>query len=158
MVTQFKIFLLIIALLSPTVIFGHTVTLEDKSLEEIVNNRMALMQKIKSISSQISKLLQSDDYNTIIELNNTLLNSAKEFKEAFPEGSQYKTASEAIWLTKDEPDNPDKVDTFLEFNNKFVSDIEMISLSAELEDNQMLNDAFKQMAANCGACHKKFRN
>ena len=38
MVTQFKIFLLIIALLSPTVIFAHKVTLEDKSLEEIVNN------------------------------------------------------------------------------------------------------------------------
>ena len=158
MVTQFKIFLFIIALLSPTAIFAHKVTLEDKSLEEIVNNRMALMQKIKGMSSQISKLLQSDDYDTIIELNNTLLNSAKEFKGAFPEGSQHKGASEAIWLTKDDPDNPDKVDTFLEFNNKFVSDIEMISLSAELEDNEMLNDAFKQMAANCGVCHKKFRN
>ena len=66
MVTQFKIFLLIIALLSPNILFAHKVSLEDKSLEEIVNNRMALMQKIKGISSQISKLLQSDDYDTII--------------------------------------------------------------------------------------------
>ena len=45
-----------------------------------------------------------------------------------------------------------------ELNDKFVSDIEMISLSAELEDSEMLNDAFKVMSANCGACHKKFRN
>ena len=149
MVTQFKIFLLIIALLSPNVIFGHTVTLEDKSLEEIVNNRMALMQKIKSISSQISKLLQSDDYDTIIELNNTLLNSAKEFKGAFPEGTQYKTASDEIWNDRN---------SFNENIDKFINDIEMIGMSIELEDNEMFNSSFKEMAANCGSCHKKFKN
>ena len=149
MVTQFKIFLLIIALLSPTVIFAHKVTLEDKSLEEIVNNRMALMQKIKGISSQISKLLQSDDYDTIIELNNTLLNSAKEFKGAFPEGTQYKTASDEIWNDRD---------SFNEYIDKFINDIEMIGMSIELEDNEMFNGSFKEMAANCGSCHKKFKN
>jgi cytochrome c556 len=137
---------------------GHKVTLEDKSLEEIVNNRMALMQKVKSTSSQIFRLLKNNDYEAILELNETLLHAASEFKDHYPEGSQHKGASEAIWLIKDDPDNPEKVDTFLEFNNKFVSDIEMISLSAELEDNEMLNDAFKEMAANCGSCHKKFRN
>ena len=149
MVTQFKIFLLIIALLSPTVIFAHKVTLEDKSLEEIVNNRMALMQKIKSVSSQISKLLQSDDYDTIIELNNTLLNSANEFKESFPEGTQYKTASDEIWSDRD---------LFNEYIDKFINDIEMIGMSIELEDNEMFNSSFKEMAANCGSCHKKFKN
>ena len=149
MVTQFKIFLLIIALLSPTVIFAHKVTLEDKSLEEIVNNRMALMQKIKSVSSQISKLLQSDDYDKIIELNNTLLNSANEFKESFPEGTQYKTASDEIWSDRD---------LFNEYIDKFINDIEMIGMSIELEDNEMFNSSFKEMAANCGSCHKKFKN
>ena len=149
MVTQFKIFLLIIALLCPNIIFAHKVSLEDKSLEEIVNNRMALMQKIKGISSQISKLLQSDDYDTIIELNNTLLNSAKEFKGAFPEGTQYKTASDEIWNDRD---------SFNEYIDKFINDIEMIGMSIELEDNEMFNGSFKEMAANCGSCHKKFKN
>ena len=149
MVTQFKTLLLIIALLSSNVIFAHKVTLEDKSLEEIVKNRMALMQKIKSTSSQISKLLQSDDYDTIIELNNTLLNSAKEFKEAFPEGTQYKTASDEIWNDRD---------SFNEYIDKFINDIEMIGMSIELEDNEMFNSSFKEMAANCGSCHKKFKN
>ena len=149
MVTQFKIFLFIIALLSPTAIFAHKVTLEDKSLEKIVNDRMALMQKIKSISSQISKLLQSDDYDTIIELNNTLLNSAKEFKGAFPEGTQYKTVSDEIWNNRD---------SFNEYIDKFINDIEMIGISIELEDNEMFNSSFKEMAANCGICHKKFKN
>ena len=149
MVTQFKIFLLIIALFSPNVIFAHKVTLEDKSLEEIVNNRMALMQKIKGISSQISKLLQSDDYDTIIELNNTLLKSAKEFKGAFPEDTQYKTASDEIWNNRD---------LFNEYIDKFINDIEMIGMSIELEDNEMFNISFKEMAANCGSCHKKFKN
>ncbi len=149
MVTQFKTLLLIIALLSSNVIFAHKVTLEDKSLEEIVKNRMALMQKIKSTSSQISKLLQSDDYDKIIELNNTLLNSAKEFKEAFPEGTQYKTASDEIWNDRD---------SFNEYIDKFINDIEMIGMSIELEDNEMFNSSFKEMAANCGSCHKKFKN
>ncbi len=149
MVTQFKIFLLTIALLSPTIIFAHKVTLEDKSLEEIVNHRMALMQKIKSTSSQISKLLQSDEYDKIIELNNTLLNSAKEFKGSFPEGTQFKSASEEIWS--------DRV-SFNEYVDKFINDIEMIAMSIELEDNAMFNSSFKEMAANCGSCHKKFKN
>ncbi len=149
MVTQFKIFLLIIALLSPTIIFAHKVTLEDKSLEQIVNYRMALMQKIKSTSSQISKLLQSDDYDTIIELNNTLLNSAIEFKGYFPEGSEFKSASVEIWNDRD---------SFNQYIDKFINDIEMIAISIELEDNAMFNSSFKEMAANCGSCHKKFKN
>ena len=95
---------------------GHKVTLEDKSLEEIVNNRMGLMQKVKSTSSQIFRLLKTNDYEAILELNETLLHAASEFKDHYPEGSQHKGASEAIWLIKDDPDNPDKVNTFLEFN------------------------------------------
>ena len=149
MVTRFKIILIVLSLITPTILMGHKVTLEDKSLEEIVNNRMALMQKIKSTSSKISKLLKTNDYETILELNETLLHTSKEFKEHFPEGSQHKGASEEIWNDRE---------TFNELNDKFVSDIEMISLSAELEDSEMLNDAFKVMSANCGACHKKFRN
>ena len=149
MVTRFKIILILLSLFTPTILMGHKVTLEDKSLEEIVNNRMALMQKIKSTSSQIFRLLKTDDYEVILELNETLLHAAKEFKDHYPEGSQHKGASEEIWNDRE---------TFNKFNNKFISDIEMISLSVELEDNDMLNDAFKVMAENCGICHKKFRN
>ena len=147
MVTLFKI--LVLFLLFPTFILAHKITLEDKALEEIVNYRMALMQKIKSTSSQIHKLLQSDDHTMILELNKTLLHSAKEFKEYFPEGTQYKSASDEIWNDRD---------TFNEYIDNFINDIEMISLSIELEDNEMLNDSFKEMAANCGSCHKKFKN
>ena len=144
-----KIILILLFLISPTILMAHKVSLEDKSLEEIVNNRMALMQKVKSTSSQIFRLLKTNDYEAILELNETLLHSATEFKDHYPEGSQHKGASEEIWNDRE---------TFNEFNDKFISDIEMISLSVELEDNEMLNDAFKVMAANCGSCHKKFRN
>ena len=149
MVTRFKIILIVLSLITPTILMGHKVTLEDKSLEEIVNNRMALMQKVKSTSSQIFRLLKTNDYEAILKLNETLLHAATEFKDHYPEGSQHKGASEEIWNDRE---------AFNELNDKFVSDIEMISLSAELEDSEMLNDAFKVMAANCGACHKKFRN
>mgnify|MGYP001246639411 FL=1 len=141
--------LLFVLALFPSVIFAHKVTLEDKSLEEIVNKRMALMMEIKSTSTQMYKILQTKDYETILELNTTLLNAASEFKNYYPEGSQHKSASDEIWNDRE---------TFNNFNDKFVNDIEMISLSIELEDNEMLNDAFKEMAANCGSCHKKFRN
>ncbi len=141
--------LIFILVLFPSVIFAHKVNLEDKSLEEIVNKRMALMMEIKSTSTKMYKILQTNDYDTILELNTTLLNAASEFKNYYPEGSQHKSASDEIWNDRE---------TFNNFNDKFVNDIEMISLSIDLEDNKMLNDAFKAMAANCGACHKKFRN
>ena len=142
-----KILFLLIFL--PSILFAHKVTLEDKSLEEIVNKRMALMMEIKSTSTKMYRILQSNDYEAILELNLTLLNAASEFKNYYPEGSQHKSASDEIWNDRE---------TFNNFNDKFVNDIEMISLSIELEDNEMLNDAFKEMAANCGSCHKKFRN
>ena len=142
-----KILFLLIFL--PSILFAHKVTLEDKSLEEIVNKRMALMMEIKSASTKMYRILQSNDYEAMLELNSTLLNAASEFKNYYPEGSQHKSASDEIWNDRE---------TFNNFNDKFVNDIEMISLSIELEDNEMLNDAFKEMAANCGSCHKKFRN
>ena len=142
-----KILFLLIFL--PSILFAHKVTLEDKSLEEIVNKRMALMMEIKSTSTKMYRILQSNDYEVMLELNSTLLNAASEFKNYYPEGSQHKSASDEIWNDRE---------TFNNFNDKFVNDIEMISLSIELEDNEMLNDAFKEMAANCGSCHKKFRN
>ena len=142
-----KILFLLIFL--PSILFAHKVTLEDKSLEEIVNKRMALMMEIKSTSTKMYRILQSNDYEAMLELNSTLLNAASEFKNYYPEGSQHKSASDEIWNDRE---------TFNNFNDKFVNDIEMISLSIELEDNKMLNDAFKEMAANCGSCHKKFRN
>ena len=133
----------------PSILFAHKVTLEDKSLEEIVNKRMALMMEIKSTSTKMYRILQSNDYEAMLELNSTLLNAASEFKNYYPEGSQHKSASDEIWNDRE---------TFNNFNDKFINDIEMISLSIDLEDNEMLNDAFKEMAANCGSCHKKFRN
>ena len=142
-----KILFLLIFL--PSILFAHKVTLEDKSLEEIVNKRMALMMEIKSTSTKMYRILQSNDYEAMLELNSALLNAASEFKNYYPEGSQHKSASDEIWNDRE---------TFNNFNDKFVNDIEMISLSIELEDNEMLNDAFKEMAANCGSCHKKFRN
>ena len=149
MVIRYKIILILLSLITPTILMGHKVTLEDKSLEEIVNKRMALMQKVKNTSSQIFRLLKTNDNNAILELNETLLHAASEFKDHYPEGSQYKGASDEIWNDRE---------TFNEYIDKFISDIEMISLSVELEDSEMLNDAFEVMAANCGSCHKKFRN
>ena len=149
MVIHYKIILAFVFFLFSSLVFSHTVTLEDKSIEKIVNERMALMQKIKSSSSKIYRLIASNEFEEINELNIILLQSAMEFRNYYPEGSQHKDASDTIWTDRD---------TFNEYNDKFINDIEMIALSVELEDAEMLSDSFKEMAANCGSCHKKFRN
>ena len=149
MVIHYKIILVFVFFLFSSLVFAHTVTLEDKSIENIVNERMALMQKIKNSSSKIYRLIASNEFEEINELNKILLHSAMEFRNYYPEGSQHKDASDMIWTDRD---------TFNEYNDKFVNDIEMIALSVELEDAEMLSDSFKEMAANCGSCHKKFRN
>ena len=52
----FKITISTLIAFVPLYVLAHKVTLEDKSLEKIVNERMALMQKIKSTSSQILQI------------------------------------------------------------------------------------------------------
>ena len=145
----FKITLSTLVSFVPLYVLAHKVSLEDKSLEKIVNERMALMQKIKSTSSKLYRLINSDQYEKMLELNETLLHSASEFKDFYPENSQAEGASDNIWSDRE---------TFNEYNQNFVDDIEMISLSIELEDKEMISDAIKAMAANCSTCHKKFRN
>ena len=145
----FKITISALISFIPLYVLAHKVTLEDKSLVEIVNERKAIMQKIKSTSSKLYRLINSDQYEEMLELNETLLHSASEFKDFYPENSQAEGASDNIWSDRE---------TFNEYNQNFVDDIEMISLSIELEDKEMISDAIKAMAANCSTCHKKFRN
>ena len=145
----FKITISTLITFIPLYVLAHKVTLEDKSLENIVNERMALMQKIKSTSSKLYRLINSDQYEEMLELNESFLHSASEFKDYYPENSQAEGASDNIWSDRE---------TFNEYNQNFVDDIEMISLSRELEDKEMISDAIKAMAANCSTCHKKFRN
>ncbi len=145
----FKITISTLISFIPLYVLAHKVTLEDKSLEKIVNERMAIMQKIKSTSSKLYRFINSDQYEEMLELNETLLHSASEFKDFYPENSQAEGASDNIWSDRE---------TFNEYNQKFVDDIEMISLSIELEDKEMISDAIKAMSANCSTCHKKFRN
>ena len=84
----FKITLSTLVSFVPLCVLAHKVTLEDKSLEKIVNERMAIMQKIKSTSSKLYRLINSDQYEEMLELNKTLLHSASEFKDFYPENSQ----------------------------------------------------------------------
>ena len=115
------------------------------------------MQEVKSSSNKIYKLLATGNFEEIQKLNDTLHHAAMEFKDLFPEGSNGGGADDAIWTTMDDSDNLENIDTFIEYNNKFINDIEMITMSIELEDQDMLNNSFKTMASNCGSCHKKFK-
>ena len=142
-----KLILLLIFL--PTIVFSHKVSLEDKSVEEIVNKRMANMSKIKSYSTKMYPLTMSGEFDEIKDVNEELLHAAKEFKELFPEGTQGGKASNLIWEDRE---------TFDLYNDNFIKSIEDIGISIENEDSVSLMENFNIMASNCGTCHKKFRN
>ena len=133
----------------PFLVNGHEVTIEDKSVEEIVKNRMGNMSKIKAYSTKMYPLTMTGEFDEIKGVNEELLHAAKEFKELFPEGTEGGKASNLIW---------DDRKTFVLYNDIFIKSIEDIAISIENEDSVSLMENFNIMASNCGTCHKKFRN
>ena len=142
-----KLFLLLIFI--PTIVFSHKVSMEDKSVEEIVNKRMGNMSKIKAYSQKMYPLTMSGEFDEINKLNDELLHVVSEFKELFPEGSQGGKASTLIW---------DDRETFNIYIDNFIASINNIALSIENEDSVSLMENFNIMSSNCGTCHKKFKN
>jgi cytochrome c556 len=141
--------LILFCIFIPFLVNGHEVTIEDKSVEEIVKNRMGNMSKIKAYSTKMYPLTMTGEFNEIKVVNEELLHAAKEFKELFPEGTQGGKASNLIW---------DDRKTFVLYNDIFIKSIEDIAISIENEDSVSLMKNFNIMASNCGTCHKKFRN
>ena len=142
-----KLFLLLIFI--PTIVFSHKVSMEDKSVEEIVNKRMGNMSKIKAYSQKMYPLSMSGEFDEIKKLNDELLHVVSEFKELFPEGPQGGKASTLIW---------DDRETFNVYIDNFIASINNIALSIENEDSVSLMENFNIMSSNCGTCHKKFKN
>ena len=142
-----KLFLLLIFI--PTIVFSHKVSMEDKSVEEIVNKRMGNMSKIKAYSQKMYPLTMSGEFDEIKKLNDELLHVVSEFKELFPEGSQGSKASSLIWEDRE---------IFNIYIDNFIASINNIALSIENEDSVSLMENFNIMSSNCGTCHKKFKN
>ena len=141
--------LLFLLIFLPTIVFSHKVSMEDKSVEEIVNKRTGNMSKIKAYSSKMYPLTMSGEFDEIKKVNDELLHAASEFKDLFPESSQGGKASALIWEDRE---------TFDLYNDNFIKSIEDIAISIENEDSVSLMENFNIMASNCGTCHKKFRN
>ena len=141
--------LLLFLILIPFLAISHEVNIEDKSVEEVVKQRMANMSKIKAYSSKMYPMTMSGEFDEIQEINEKLLHAATEFKELFPEGTQGGKASNLIWEDRE---------TFDIYIDNFIKSIQDIAISIENEDSVSLMENFNIMASNCGTCHKKFRN
>ena len=141
--------LLLLIIFIPFFAISHEINIEDKTVEEIVKQRMGNMSKIKAYSSKMYPLTMTGEFDEIKLVNEELLHAAKDFKELFPEGSQGGKASDLIWEDRE---------TFDLYNDNFIKSIEEIALSIENEDSASLMENFNVMASNCGTCHKKFRN
>ena len=141
--------LILLLILIPFLAISHEISIEDKTVEEIVKQRMGNMSKIKAYSSKMYPLTMTGEFDEIKLVNEELLHAAKDFKELFPEGSQGGKASDLIWKDRE---------TFNLYNDNFIKSIEDIALSIENGDSVSLMENFNVMASNCGTCHKKFRN
>jgi cytochrome c556 len=141
--------LLLFLIFIPFFAFSQEINIEDMSVEDIIKKRTSNMSKIKAYSTKMYPLTMSGEFDEIKEINDMLLNTAKEFKELFPKGSQGSKASGLIW---------DDKETFNLYNDNFVESIESIAISIENEDSVSLMENFNIMASNCGTCHKKFKN
>ena len=141
--------LILFLILIPFLAISHEVNIEDKSVEEVVKQRMANMSKIKAYSSKLYPMTMSGEFVEIKEVNEKLLHAATEFKELFPEGTQGGKASNLIWEDRE---------TFDIYIDNFIKSIQDIAISIENEDSVSLMENFNIMASNCGTCHKKFRN
>ena len=144
---NFKI--LILLLFFPFLAISNELDLSKMANEEIIKERKGAMSKIKALSTAIYPLVFAGEFDEIKDLNNKLLNNAEQFKLLFPEGSQGGKAADLIWTDRE---------TFNLYNDNFIQDIEYIMQSIEEEDSVSLSENFNKMAANCGTCHKKFRN
>ena len=141
--------LILFLILIPFLAISHEVNIEDKSVEEVVKQRMANMSKIKAYSSKMYPMTMSGEFDKIKQVNEKLLHVSTEFKQLFPEGSQGGKASNLIWEDRE---------TFNLYNDNFVKSIQDIAISIENEDSVSLMENFNIMASNCGTCHKKFKN
>ena len=141
--------LILLLILIPFLAISHEVNIEDKSVEEVVKQRMANMSKIKAYSSKMYPMTMSGEFDEIKEVNEILLHVSTEFKQLFPEGAQGGKASNLIWEDRE---------TFNLYNDNFIKSIQDIAISIENQDSVSLMENFNIMASNCGTCHKKFRN
>ena len=144
---NFKI--LILLLFFPFLAISNELDISKMTNEEIIKERKGTMSKIKALSTAIYPLVFAGEFDEIKDLNNKLLNNAEQFKLLFPEGSQGGKAADLIWTDRE---------TFNLYNDNFIQDIENIMQSIEDEDSVSLSENFNKMAANCGTCHRKFRN
>ena len=140
--------ILLFLILIPFFAISHEVNIEDKSVEEVVKQRMANMSKIMVYSSKMYPMTMSGEFDEIKEVNEKLLHVATEFKELFPEGTQGGKASNLIWEDRE---------TFDTYIDNFIKSIQDIAISIENEDSVSLMENFNIMASNCGTCHKKFQ-
>jgi cytochrome c556 len=149
MLIQIKIILFTIILTLSLQTSGHKIELENKLVEEIINERMKKMSIINKLSQKIYKQLNAEDFDIIKKSVEDIEHAAIEFKELFPLGSNGGKAKNIIW---------EKKILFYEYNDNFLIDIRSMSNNIEEKNITLLKKSFNSMASNCGTCHKKFKN
>ena len=144
-----KIIISIIVLIIPFSLSSHEVKLDNETTEKIINTRMKKMSIINKASQKIYKQLNSPDFQLIKKDILKLKHAAIDFKDLFPINSNGGKAKNLIWENKE---------LFDKYNDNFIKDIDFMLINIKENDIQALRISFNNMSANCGSCHKKFKN
>ena len=148
-IINMKISFFIILLLTTVSAFSHEIKLENKVAEDLINNRMKIMNNINKLSQNIYKQLNLKDFDLLNENTLKLKHAATDFNKLFPINSRGGKAKDLIWENRI---------LFDEYNDNFLNDINLMLINIKEKKITLLKKSFNKMAANCSSCHKKFKN
>ena len=71
--------LILFLILIPFLAISHELNIEDKSVEEVVKQRMANMSKIKAYSSKMYPMTMSGEFDAIKNINEKLIHISRSY-------------------------------------------------------------------------------
>ena len=143
LVIKFSFFFILLFFLS-------TVSSATNKIVDPIKKRQIVMLKIqKTIQSTYKQIVLIKNTDNLSEYADTIKINAKNFTELFPNNSRGGEASSEVWNNSE---------LFLEYQEQFISDINIFRESIISNDLEIIQYSFNQMTKNCGGCHRKFKD
>ena len=137
-----------------TTLFLASTSIGSVSVEEAIQNRIAMFKSSGENIKKLNKLIRAGDVSRAIQLLNFHITWSADMPLLFPLGSEASTsngsdASSDIW------DNPTGFKNAIKQYNLTSASLRESLRSA---DSASINETFKSFVGTCKSCHKQFRN
>ena len=126
-----------------------TFSITNKIVDTIKKRQILMLKNQKIIQNTYKKIMVNKNTINLFEYADSIEINAKNFSKLFPNNSRGGEASSEVW------NNPD---LFREYQEKFISDIDIFKESIKSQDLEIIQSSFNQMTKNCAICHRKFKD